>query len=1080
MLTYHEHEDVYETSYIFAITARSNQVNYVGYNVGPWLPMSTLVDNCADEHACSPEDFYWGGIQRSADPNLEAANGHKIRHFGERSVKLKLNAGKNLIITFQVCDVKGPILSVGKFCGYDSNSNANVNMNGGTLYHEAAGEVNVDRVKNHYALQCWVEKPDGDLQPTGAHAPPAGVDYVEQEVVPAQTLPGPKEPSKEEIETHNLLHDPPMPWCEICIKAKGRDACHRAAAQKPIPVIQLDYAEAGSGDSDVPNFEFMVGVDMSTGAAKEDVYVVLFIVSWLAELGRTEVIMQSDGAPAAEAVMRAVEAKVSTMESPPCEVILQQSQRCSHQSNGGAERMVPTIRNQMKAYKIHIETDTGMTILRDSPLLAWFPRHAAWQYTRFHKRQDSGMTAYEMIRRVESTRRGRAMLEDMQRDPWNATPVARGRPPKVRSDQEPILIGGAPMDVVGAALEPHERAKRARVAAGQAAIDGEGKTDHFQPEVVGFRGAPTSLQRYQAATFPGQAAAAAAIPPTSPQPQSAAERDAWARARLGRPQAAPVRRGDAGDEEAPPTQRRRVAVLRETCEGDREPNTFVEARMKHIDKLTKVPGKIIKEVKRSEATTAPLSGRWVESQHDDGALKARWTTRGYAQTLNGNENFFSATPATVHLKMMLVDAAKKGHVAAIGDCSGAFYQALLDPDGNREKVYIEPPPEAGLGPDAVWEAVSAFPGLKGSPKAWETHSSGVLTDEMHLKQSHYDGCVFYSAEGEFDQKAGRHIDDFFVTGPKSQVEAFLGEAKEKLNTQGAVRLYETGDEGRLLAMDLREIEGGFALQGNPLLITDMAELLGLENAKYSAVPETANAKKQSDDDDDLDYSGAEVCKSRVGKAMHASHHRADIQHAVNALLKRMKQPTNGAPRKLEKLARYPLGTRDVCPELVPNQDAETLETFTDSDWADDKDTRKSVSCGAIQMHGCSALTYARTQKTPALSSAEAELYAIGSGAIETLGAAQLLKEWKCDGVNPLLMTYSQSALAVCRKRGPGKMKHVELKTLAIQDWVKEGRLRIHKVSTHENPADLMTKELSVEKMTKFSRALGLRGGPFGY
>eukprot|EP00959_Pyramimonas_sp_CCMP1952_P267648 5596099-Pyramimonas_sp.AAC.1 len=82
--------------------------------------------------------------------------------------------------------------------------------------------------------------------------------------------------------------------------------------------------------------------------------------------------------------------------------------------------------------------------------------------------------------------------------------------------------------------------------------------------------------------------------------------------------------------------------------------------------------------------------------------------------------------------MMLVDAAKKGHVAAIGDCSGAFYQALLDPDGNQEKVYIEPPPEAGLGPDVVWEAVSAFPGLKGSPEAWETRSSGVLTDEMHL------------------------------------------------------------------------------------------------------------------------------------------------------------------------------------------------------------------------------------------------------------------------------------------------------------------------------------------------------------
>ena len=71
----------------------------------------------------------------------------------------------------------------------------------------------------------------------------------------------------------------------------------------------------------------------------------------------------------------------------------------------------------------------------------------------------------------------------------------------------------------------------------------------------------------------------------------------------------------------------------------------------------------------------------------------------------------------LHLKMMLLDAAKKGNVAAIGDCSGAFYQAPLDPTGENEKVYIEPPPEAGLGPDVVWEAVSAFPGLKGAPKA---------------------------------------------------------------------------------------------------------------------------------------------------------------------------------------------------------------------------------------------------------------------------------------------------------------------------------------------------------------------------
>ena len=108
--------------------------------------------------------------------------------------------------------------------------------------------------------------------------------------------------------------------------------------------------------------------------------------------------------------------------------------------------------------------------------------------------------------------------------------------------------------------------------------------------------------------------------------------------------------------------------------------------MKRIVKLTK-------NVKRSEATAAPLSGWWVEGQRGDGAPKARWATGGREQTLKGNSDFSSATPAAVHLKRMLVDAAQKGHVAAIGDCSGAFYRAPLDPEGGQE-VCVEPPPGA--------------------------------------------------------------------------------------------------------------------------------------------------------------------------------------------------------------------------------------------------------------------------------------------------------------------------------------------------------------------------------------------------
>ena len=88
----------------------------------------------------------------------------------------------------------------------------------------------------------------------------------------------------------------------------------------------------------------------------------------------------------------------------------------------------------------------------------------------------------------------------------------------------------------------------------------------------------------------------------------------------------------------------------------------------------------------------------------------------------------------MHLKMMLVDAALKGHVAAIGDCSGAFYQSPLNPDGTESKVWIEPLERAELGQNYIGKAVSAFPGLKGAPRAWD-----IQSERSH--EYHADGAV---------------------------------------------------------------------------------------------------------------------------------------------------------------------------------------------------------------------------------------------------------------------------------------------------------------------------------------------------
>ena len=134
------------------------------------------------------------------------------------------------------------------------------------------------------------------------------------------------------------------------------------------PVIQFDDTVAGTHQGQ-PHLDFMVGTDRSTGAAwastvlikgKEDPHIVSPILSWLSELGHS-----NSGHPvrrcASEVVMRMAQSEGAMMENPPCEIIQQQSQRYSHQSNGGAQRMVQSTRNHMKAYKIQFEKNSGIT-----------------------------------------------------------------------------------------------------------------------------------------------------------------------------------------------------------------------------------------------------------------------------------------------------------------------------------------------------------------------------------------------------------------------------------------------------------------------------------------------------------------------------------------------------------------------------------------------------------------------------------------------------------------------------------------------------------------------------------------------
>ena len=63
-------------------------------------------------------------------------------------------------------------------------------------------------------------------------------------------------------------------------------------------------------------------------------------------------------------------------------------------------------------------------------------------------------------------------------------------------------------------------------------------------------------------------------------------------------------------------------------------------------------------------------------------------------------------------------------------------------------------------------------------------------------------------------------------------------------------------------------------------------------------------------------------------------------------------------------------------------------------------------------------------------------------------------------------TDSSAAKSYASRRGTGRVRHVEVKQLWLQQAVAEGRFRLSKVLGTENPADVMTKYKPLQEMRR--------------
>ena len=113
-----------------------------------------------------------------------------------------------------------------------------------------------------------------------------------------------------------------------------------------------------------------------------------------------------------------------------------------------------------------------------------------------------------------------------------------------------------------------------------------------------------------------------------------------------------------------------------------------------------------------------------------------------------------------------------------------------------------------------------------------------------------------------------------------------------------------------------------------------------------------------------------------------------------------------------------------------------------------------------------------TQSTVTLSSAESELSGICKGSSISLGLVAVAKDlgfqWAL-----AVETDAAAAIGISRRRGLGKIRHLAVADLWIQDRVRSGDIILRKVAGSENASDMLTTHVERPLLRKHLQMMDL-------
>ncbi|KAL2248429.1 UNVERIFIED_CONTAM: Retrovirus-related Pol polyprotein from transposon TNT 1-94 [Sesamum indicum] len=393
------------------------------------------------------------------------------------------------------------------------------------------------------------------------------------------------------------------------------------------------------------------------------------------------------------------------------------------------------------------------------------------------------------------------------------------------------------------------------------------------------------------------------------------------------------------------------------------------------------------------------------------------------------------------------------------DVKTAFLHGDLD-----ENIYMCQP--AGFidksKPDFVCLLKKSLYGLKQSPRQWNKKFDSFM-HSLKFNRSHYDHCLYFKHVHDSPIFLVLYVDDMLIASPNSHL---ISDLQKQLCNVFEMKDLENAKQ--ILGMNIsRNREKSSILLNQKSYISSVLKKFSMENAKPTSVPLAAYFQLSKEQSPKTDSKKAKMDKipysNVIGSIMYLMVcTRPDIAYAISCLSRYMLNPGTPHWEALKHLLRYLRGTIDIGITFSRNSDYTQLVGFVDSNYANDRDSRKSTTSYVFTLCGACISWKSQLQHIVALSTTEAEYIATTEAFKEAIWLDGLIREIGFSKEKLVVFSDSQSSIQLCKNSVfHDRTKHIDVRFHFIRDIVGKDVIKLEKIKTEENPADMGTKSLPV-------------------